>query len=337
MKTYVLGAGASLHAGYPLTGDMGTKLFAWMQQHDNPRIRDAANWFQAEFGTVSNVEDLFSEIQTSIDDFENGTPEQRDFRTIAANERPYLVEGLRAWFWEIRNSEPTAYRQFAKDVVEPGDCIITFNYDVSLDRELQRVGKWEIGDGYGFLIDGLPDNSPTTLLKLHGSTNWLSLLFGGVTSGVCAVPGGALGGRPVIGSAEISFLGHDGLSDPLFTRLSAAVSPMILPTRSKQFFFDTSFGREWESFWNALWEQAGRSLENSEGVFVIGYSMAPADERACELLLSSPSRDARIEVSSGSATECIVKRFKERRYLNATRADHTHFEDWVSKRTAKAI
>src|SRR5271166_4312329 len=121
MKTYVLGAGASVHAGYPLTGDMGTKLFAWMQQQSNPQIRDAAGWFQGEFGSVANIEDLFSQIQSLVDDFESGTREQKALRTITANERAYLVEGLRAWFIEIRNSEATAYRSFAKDVVEAGD------------------------------------------------------------------------------------------------------------------------------------------------------------------------------------------------------------------------
>jgi hypothetical protein len=330
MKTYVLGAGASLHAGYPLTGDMGTKLFAWMHQQGNPRIRDAAGWLQAEFGPVGNIEDFFSRIQAVIDDFENGTPKQKDLRTLTANELPSLLHRLREWFSQIRASEATAYRKFASIIVEPEDCIITFNYDVSLDRELHRVGKWEVGDGYGFLIDGLPDKSPTTLLKLHGSTNWLAILFGGKT-GFFQMSGPPLGSRPVIPSAEISFLGYDGLSDTLFTRPSAChdSAPMILPTPNKEFW--------WVDFWNGLWQQARESLERSEEIFVLGYSLAPADERACELLLSRPLPGTRIEVSSGSATEDIVKRFKERGYLNAIGADCTHFEDWVSRETAKAI
>jgi hypothetical protein len=333
MKTFVLGAGASLHAGYPLTVDMATSLFVWMQGQD--AYRDTADWFRVEFPPIGNIEDLFFGIQIVMDDLENGTLDQKCLRAIMINKRRELIDGLRAWFSEIRNAEATAYRQFAADVVKPGDCIITFNYDVSLDRELHRVGKWEVGDGYGFVVNGLPDKSPTTLLKLHGSTNWLTLLFGGVTSGVVAVPGGALGDRPVIASAEICFLGYDGLHDPLFTRPSAAISPMILPTRSKQFFFDTSFGREWEGLWDSLWGQARQSLENSEEVFVLGYSMASVDERACELLFTSPSREVRIEVSSGSATGSIVQRFKDRGYLNAVGADHTHFEDWVSSKADK--
>jgi len=314
---------------------MGTRLFAWMLQQDNPLIRDAAEWFQAEFAPVSDAEDFFSRIQAVIDDFENGTPEQRRLRTVTANELHYLLEGLRTWFSQIRISGAPAYRTFANDIVEPGDCIVTFNYDVSLDHELRRAGKWEVGNGYGFVIDGLPDNSPTTLLKLHGSTNWLALLFGGATSDVVAVQGGALGKRPVIGTAEIDFLGYDTLADPLFARASAAVPPMILPARSKRFFFDTSFGREWEDFWNSLWQQARQALQNSKEVFVLGYSMPPADERACELLLTRPSRDVRVEIASGSQTTKIVDRFRSSGLVNAAGARETYFESWVRNEGAK--
>jgi hypothetical protein len=171
-----------------------------------------------------------------------------------------------------------------------------------------------------------------TLLKLHGSTNWLALLFGGATSGVFAVHGGALGARPVIASGDISFLGYDGLSDPLFTRRSAAVSPMILPTRSKQFFFDTSFGREWEDFWDALWEQAGQYLQNSGEIFILGYSLASVDERACELLFSTLARDVRIEIASGSQSGDIAGRFRQREFINVVEARESYFENWVGGR-----
>jgi hypothetical protein len=208
---------------------MATSLFLWMQGQD--AYRDTADWFRVEFPPIGNIEDLFFGIQIVMDDLENGTLDQKCLRAIMMNKRRELIDGLRAWFSEIRNAEATAYRQFATGIVEPGDCIITFNYDVSLDRELHRAGKWEVGDGYGFVIDRLSANSPTTLLKLHGSTNWLAILFGGATSGFFQFQGSSLGERPAIGSAEIGFLGYEGLSDPLFPRPSAAVSPMILPCR----------------------------------------------------------------------------------------------------------
>src|ERR1039458_3414038 len=44
------------------------------------------------------------------------------------------------------------YRRFAEQVPTPGDTAITFHYDVSLEAELCKAGKWHIGDGYGFLL-----------------------------------------------------------------------------------------------------------------------------------------------------------------------------------------
>jgi len=333
MKTYVLGAGASLHAGYPLASNMGTELFAWLEKRANSRIRDAAVWFQAEFGPVGNIEDLFSQIQTVLDDFRNGTREQKAFRVVTANERPHLVEGLRGWFSEIRNAPATAYRQFARQVIQPGDCIITFNYDVSLDRELRRAQKWDVGDGYGFRIERLPANSTTTLLKLHGSTNWMALLLGGKT-GFFQVQGGVFGERPVIAPDELDFLGYCALTDPALTHPSGYVPPMILPTRCKQFFFDTTFGSEWEDFWNGLWAQAEKSLMHSEEVCILGYSLAPADERASGLLFSAPTHSARIEISSGSDTGRIAEQFRGAGYRDVSEAKDTYFEDWVQAKSA---
>ena len=48
----------------------------------------------------------------------------------------------------------------------PGDTVITFNYDVSLDSKLRQSGKWAIGDGYGFRVEGLPTGSTVRLLKM---------------------------------------------------------------------------------------------------------------------------------------------------------------------------
>lgn len=325
MKTYVLGAGASFHAGYPLTRDMGNKLFAWMQTQSDTRIKNAGEWFAEEFGPVTNVEEFFLRVQDVIDNAEDGTSDQKYLRTVTAHELPHLLWGMRAWFSEIRAGEATAYQKFASNIVNSGDSIITFNYDVSLDRELHLAGKWEIGDGYGFVLKGLPADSPIPLLKLHGSTNWLALLFEG-KMGFFQVSGPPRGVRPVIASAEIDFLGYRGFSDPLFTRPSACddQAPMILPAGNKKFL--------WEDVWSVLWEQAGQCLHDSQEIFILGYSLAPVDGRACDLLFCNPLHNARIEISSGLQSGDIASRFRQRGFINVVEARESYFESWVNDR-----
>ncbi len=68
--------------------------------------------------------------------------------------------------------------------IGPDDAILTFNWDVLLDRALYEVTKWQPDTGYGVDFESIfdegwrpptPHTSPKpALLKLHGSTNWLT-------------------------------------------------------------------------------------------------------------------------------------------------------------------
>jgi hypothetical protein len=157
---------------------------------------------------------------------------RRVARALVANEYGVLKNAVREWFAEIQRGaalKSSAYQDFARNVVAKGDCIMTFNYDVSLERELRMAGKFELGDGYGRPFEGLPGKSDTKALKLHGSTNWLALLFGGMTSGSSAFqPGNTLGARPAIPKNELSFLGYTDAVDPAFGKGGAALPVMIL-------------------------------------------------------------------------------------------------------------
>jgi len=137
-------------------------------------------------------------------------------RAVLANEYGVFKNAVRDWFAEIQSGtalDSKAYKDFAKHIVAPGDCVITFNYDVSLERELRFAGKFEAGYGYGFSIPGVPGNSSTKVLKLHGSTSWLALLFGGISGFSAFQPGRTLG-DPVIPKKELSFLGYTKAADP---------------------------------------------------------------------------------------------------------------------------
>jgi hypothetical protein len=81
----------------------------------------------------------------------------------------------------LRQSPAPLYDQFARERIQPGDTVITFNYDQACERSLKEAALWEISDGYGFElgIDAIP-TSTVRVLKLHGSTNWWVLHFSGV-------------------------------------------------------------------------------------------------------------------------------------------------------------
>jgi len=340
MTTYVLGAGASLNAGYPLAKTMATDLLRWMKRptHDPDsyagRYPATAHFFEESFAPVENVEDLVTAIYKLIGEYENGTREQRARRALIANEYGVLKNAVCAWFAEIRQGEAltsSAYQDFARNIVVPGDCIITFNYDVSLERELRKAGRFEVGDGYGFPIEGLPGKSDTKVLKLHGSTSWLALLFGGMTSGFFkSQPGSTLSERPVIAKNELSFLGYADAVDRRFGKGGAALPVMIFPARSKEFYFATNTGIEYAEFWDDLWRQAKKALESAARIVICGYSLLSVDERARKHLLNAPKKDAEIVVASGEDTGRIVGDYREAGYARAVAADEVFFQKWVA-------
>jgi hypothetical protein len=340
MTTYVLGAGASRDAGYPLAKTMASELLQWMKRptHDPDsyaaRYPATAHFLEESFAPVENVEDLVTAIHKLIDEYEDGTREQRVKRAVIANEYGVFKNAVRAWFAEIQQGvalASSAYQEFARNMVVPGDCIITFNYDVSLERELRMAGRFEVGDGYGFPIEGLPGNSDTKVLKLHGSTSWLALLFGGMTPGPSTFqPGNTLSERPVIAKNELSFLGYTDAVDPRFGRGGAALPVMIFPARSKDFYFAANTGIEYAEFWDDLWWQARKALESAARVVICGYSLLSVDERARKHLLNDPKKDAEIVVASGEDTERIVKDYREAGYARAVAADERFFQKWVA-------
>jgi hypothetical protein len=314
---------------------MGADLLAWMRSQADSRSNYplVAEQIEEAFPQFEDLDDLFEQMEELINQYENGTDEQRMTRTIVANvQRPAAREAIREWFLAIRRDERhRAYADFSKDIVQPGDCLLTFNYDVSLDRRLKEAGKWHVGDGYGFTIEGLPGGSPTRLLKLHGSTNWLALMDGLPIRGPAQVSCAFASPRPAIGTRELDFLGYVGQRDVIFPDKSAAL-PAMITGRNKKFSFDTSFGDEFAEFWRGLWQQAKAALARAECIVICGYSVPAVDEAACDLLLNAPQRDAKVLVLCGKRrTDEIIAEYKKRGFKSVRAADQCRFEDWVSR------
>ena len=74
---YVFGAGASIHAGYPLASKMGEGLLDFMLAYPIDIYRESAQLITDSFGKCPNVEDLITEVEAGIDSLKNA--EGREF------------------------------------------------------------------------------------------------------------------------------------------------------------------------------------------------------------------------------------------------------------------
>jgi len=244
------------------------------------------------------------------------------------NSRVFLGTALQFWFREIHVRPAPSYAAFAASIAQPGDVIVTFNYDDSLEREFKRIGKWDISRGYGFPLGTIEQSSDVLILKLHGSMNWLVSVFGGATGGAFLVnPASSLGYHPVIHRVDLGYLGYHAFSGHTFES-GGAFPCLILPGRTKEFYYDTSLGHEYAPFWDHLWSQAARAIRQSSKIVLCGYSLLPVDQRACDLLLRTPPKETQIEVVSGQQTERIAQDFRTAGFRNVATFQDGYFADW---------
>jgi hypothetical protein len=193
MKVIILGAGASFHAGYPLASQMGKSLVAWIEiLPADHHFRTVIRQIEERYGSLDNFESILADLMTPSQD-----SQRTEFETL----RPYILgdlqEALRQQFEMIRSRPVALYERLVK-LIQPGDIVITFNYDLAIEKALQEAGLWRISTGYGFAIEDDEPPSSVEVLKLHGSMNWRALLFEGRRRGGFIGNGTSLGQRPVL-------------------------------------------------------------------------------------------------------------------------------------------
>jgi hypothetical protein len=335
MNAYILGAGASRHAGYPLARDLGIALHNWVSQtkaagHD---FRNHLDLMSDLYGGLGNME----HILTDLDECLPGSRAAALQRPIRASLLASFQQAMREFLNAIREAPAPLYERLARECLNPGDVIITFNWETACERELKRAGLWEISEGYGFLFryDGIPATK-VKVLKPHGSANWWGLIFGGKIGGFSVgSDSNSLGSRPTIFfRPDLKFLGYaDQIRDPECGDVARAVGipAIIMPTFKKQFFVQTSRGREWETFWQSLWQQAEYALASAERITIIGYGMPEADKDARKLLLEKSNRNAHITICSGSASAGIRDEFGRHGFSDIRTIGQGRFEDFLGE------
>jgi len=226
----------------------------------------------------------------------------------------------------------------------PGDVVLTFNYDSTLERVLWEQEKWSPADGYGFdlvfqksgrdsSVVSLP-KSKVKIIHLHGSVGWYNkpalredYPF---ASGGGAIPREALTPAPI--ETPIAL-------DPLFLRdLGIPAVDASLPKRpssERQVFLHPSFLKDYElegenRLFIRLWRLGAECLRSADEIAIVGYSLPDADSAALTLLLTS----------CGEAHMDVVNRnretsFRLQRLFSANSKSHwvaspaISIEDWL--------
>jgi hypothetical protein len=204
-KVWILGAGASAFAGYPLA----TALLPFIrnfQSHDAmamqiaSRVRQKINDAEFQFcrhvvrnpNGNANLEELMTYLELyktfpgtnfSINPWTE--QDSDDVRRLITERFLYYQHDLRLAAWDHKAPvEPVtinldvfnALREAWAMRVKVGDVLLSFNWDILHDMILWDAGLWSYKDGYGFKCGNQGVNeldSKVLLLKLHGSVNWV--------------------------------------------------------------------------------------------------------------------------------------------------------------------
>jgi hypothetical protein len=202
---------------------------------------------------------------------------------------------------KFESKEWGTLRRFAQ-LLQPGDTVVTFNYDSTVERVLLNLNKWSPSNGYGEHLTFQKTRHDNTciplgdsqikVLHLHGAVGWyrksrvkrdFPLRAGGL------IPQEARTPAPI--ETDISI-------DPIVLRdfgIYAAVDASMpyRPPNEPQILLHPSFLKDYAGEENGnrvfvrIWRMAAEALRSADRVVIIGYSLPPADSAAWTLLLAN--------------------------------------------------
>jgi hypothetical protein len=230
----------------------------------------------------------------------------------------------------LRSQEtPRLYAALAEKVTK-GDIAVTFNYDLCCETELIRAGKFRVRDGYGFEAKWDEPNSDVTVLKPHGSINWIGSLFGGISGSGGSV--NSLGDRPFVDNHESILPVYESrVLDKSFRGggVVPAHTNLILPSYEKRYAIGTSVDdHEWASFYEAIWARSDEAVERAHKIVVIGYSMPEADRRSRAMLLWNQNKSAAVDLYCGDSNAALKVQFETHGFRRVS--SRGTFEDFAA-------
>ncbi|MEE9130951.1 MAG: hypothetical protein V3T84_13105 [Phycisphaerales bacterium] len=184
-RVFILGAGFSKPADFPLAAELTDELVA--KATLDGQVVDFASWLQDLCDDIRdpvlqdsqpiNVEDLIESALALAclwrsQQYPPHEMNAREHATTCEAYISYLQHAVADVIWSKHRTLPTVpdyVRTFAKALGQR-DCVISFNYDIMVERALNQFGV-----GYHHGLDDEHGDSKVPVLKMHGSIDWTLL------------------------------------------------------------------------------------------------------------------------------------------------------------------
>ena len=373
-RVLIIGAGASKSYGSSPTGyrmPIATDFFSTyskLEISENPHVLVGAvvNYVQRtrgvrpeSFGSYEeDIEQLHSEIEDSLEEALRSHNRTESLRLLSTSTQ--LVFMFVSVINEIQNGPVSPVHVTLASKLTPEDTIVTFNWDTLLDRALAETTKWRPDVGYHLTpmaiyedgwraCTGAPENviRYPTILKLHGSTNWLtSYNVLGDNFKVAFTHDSAPDDFFVYVKSDKPYDCYDGRYMPGYTQYSYGYYPTNLPVRGKPpgegrvvimatprspFTPKGQYGSDglvsmpliipptkhkrydfYGELFRKLWKQAEMELSEADEIHVYGYSFPRTDIQSAELMKQAFLKRDRIPrvVIVNPAPDAVAERFQ---------------------------
>ncbi|MGP8225876.1 MAG: hypothetical protein ACLQGT_06940 [Terracidiphilus sp.] len=263
--TFILGAGFSVAAGFPLVRGLRELVVDFMHADRHP-IYDvflhAGQGFEdGQFAEGINrvdpesrlgFEELLNALQIACKCADPSNPCHLTLKV--------LRYGSTRLFWKRQNEllkVPAAYENFARLYFKPSEAcnnaVVSFNWDLVMEKSLWDTGvRWLYSTSYG----------PVAVLKPHGSINWSSFLESG---GRCDYEGW----QKISSQSVLSYDASAPLDDPDAQEINPDFRYMLFPGDPEL--------QEEAAKAGLIWTQVETILAQSEALVFIGYSLPEYD------------------------------------------------------------
>lgn len=294
----------------------------WLRKSPNPLLSEAfrtqnieqiftvldfvQNQYDESFVGILNADKLGAEevavATSSHQSFNSAVRQYSDVRRL-------LLWATEAYFQhhheqdqaEFASAKWETLKKFAQ-ILQPGDVVVTFNYDSTVERVLLDHQKWSPKDGYGTelvfqknVYDNTPVNfasSPVKVLHLHGALGWYKkphLVDGFLPD----EEGGGIAADKLTPAPLETEISLDPLLLQTFGISAVDASMPSRPPTEYQSLLHPSFLKDYagestgNEIFRRMWKLASEAMRAAERVTIIGYSLPAADTAAWALLLTN--------------------------------------------------
>jgi hypothetical protein len=288
LNVLIVGAGVSASCGIALTKDILRQSMLKLASEDYQKAKEVNQLleylyqdFRESYRNYPNIEDFLNILETarsfnSRDFIESKYWTENDVKNVKRIALRAVTDYI--WVFMTGNKELCHIESFFREHVPLGTVVITFNWDLSIEQALSKRGD---RPSIKYQYSERDSKGAITLLKPHGSMNWLRKTD---IDALHKLKARRLDGDIFICKFIDLLLSHD----------LPGVTPIIVPPVFNKDFSGTTEDFDSQIF-KKTWISVYKALRNATKITILGYSL-PKEDQFSKFVFRRALRNSILEI-----------------------------------------